>query len=421
MSAAESVPATCLGCGCACDDITLEVREGRIVAARQACALGAAWFGDGVLPARALVDGRAVTVPDALDEAARVLGGAARPLVYLAPHLTCEAQRECVGLGDAIGATVDSATSSGALPGLLAAQEMGRVSATLAEVRYRADLVVFWAVDPAVRYPRFVERYLDAPLPDGRPRRLLAVDVGEARGPDTLADRLWLAPADEVTVLMQATAGVGPLAARLGEATCVAVIVDGEPDGPEAGVREAGTPVRAPSAQAPSPQGLRTRGLLALTRSLHDTRRAALVTLRAGGNVNGADACLTWQTGYPAAVDLARGTPRYRPCDGRAVDRLRSGRVDVALVAGGAAQVPADVAARLSPTTRIFIGPGVSASPLAAGAHVVVDTGVPGVHEAGTALRLDDVPLPLRAVLPGPPSTAATARALRLRLSGGWR
>ncbi len=401
MSAAVSAPATCLGCGCACDDIELDVREGRIVAARQACALGTAWFGDGVLPARALVDGRAVTVPEALDEAARVLGAAVRPLVYLAPSLTCEAQRECVGLGDALGATVDSATSSGALPGLLAAQEMGRVSATLAEVRYRADLVIFWAVDPAVRYPRFVERYLDAPLPDGRARRLLAVDVGEAHGPHTLAERLWLAPADEAAVLVQAAAGVGPLAARLGEAACVAVIVDGEPDGPEAGVR--------------------ARGLLALTRSLHDTRRAALVTLRAGGNVNGADACLTWQTGYPAAVDLARGTPRYRPNDGRAADRLRAGRVDVALVAGSVAHVPADVAARLSPTTRILIGPGASASRLADGAHVIVDTGVPGVHEAGTALRLDDVPLPLRAVLPGPPSTAATARDLRMRVPGHAR
>jgi len=38
---------TCLGCGCACDDITVVVKQGRIAETRNACALGAAWFGDG--------------------------------------------------------------------------------------------------------------------------------------------------------------------------------------------------------------------------------------------------------------------------------------------------------------------------------------------------------------------------------------
>src|SRR5207247_5652488 len=43
--------ATCLGCGCTCDDITVVVRKDHIAEARNACALGAAWFGDGGLPA----------------------------------------------------------------------------------------------------------------------------------------------------------------------------------------------------------------------------------------------------------------------------------------------------------------------------------------------------------------------------------
>ena len=52
---------TCLGCGCACDDIDVVVRDGRIVDARNACALGVAWFGDGRVPARGRAAGRDVS------------------------------------------------------------------------------------------------------------------------------------------------------------------------------------------------------------------------------------------------------------------------------------------------------------------------------------------------------------------------
>jgi len=58
------------------------------------------------------------------------------------------------------------------------------------------------------------------------------------------------------------------------------------------------------------------------------------------------------------------------------------------------------------------IGPDASAMTLGP-RSVAIDTGLAGVHDAGTALRLDDVPLPLRAVLPGPPPAAAVVKALR--------
>jgi len=75
---------TCLGCGCACDDITIVVKQDRIAEARNACALGVAWFGDGTVPAETRVNGRTASLERALTEAARLLTGATRPLVYLA-------------------------------------------------------------------------------------------------------------------------------------------------------------------------------------------------------------------------------------------------------------------------------------------------------------------------------------------------
>ena len=46
-----------------------------------------------------------------------------------------------------------------------------------------------------------------------------------------------------------------------------------------------------------------------------------------------------------------------------------------------------------------------------------IDTGVAGIHEGGTAFRMDDVPLPLRAPVPGPPVAAQVVRALAQRIA----
>ena len=67
--------AACLGCGCTCDDIHLHVRDDRIVEARQACALGVAWFGmarAGSARSRAVSGG---PTSEAVEAMARVLHG----------------------------------------------------------------------------------------------------------------------------------------------------------------------------------------------------------------------------------------------------------------------------------------------------------------------------------------------------------
>src|SRR3989442_8536533 len=78
--------ATCLGCGCTCDDITVVVKQDHIAEARNACALGAAWFGDGSLPAETRVNGRAASLEQALTEGARILNGPSQPLAHLVRH-----------------------------------------------------------------------------------------------------------------------------------------------------------------------------------------------------------------------------------------------------------------------------------------------------------------------------------------------
>lgn len=409
---------TCLGCGCTCDDIAVRVAGDRIVAADRACALGVAWFGDGRAPSRIRVDGQDSPLDAALDAAATLLSTATRPLVYLAPDLSCEAQREAVAIADALGAALDSITSATALPSIIAAQERGRASATLGEIRNRADLLVFWGIDPATRYPRYSTRY--APEPSGvhvtdgrRSRKVVAVDVGDAKGPADADTRIAIRPEDEVAVLTTLTAAVRSiaipeddgepwrtvraLAPVLMQTKYAVIVADGEAD--ESERRDGG----------------RAAALVALGQALNGVTRCAVSTLRGGGNRSGADAVMTWQTGYPCAVDFTHRYPRYRPHDGTAAARLSGGAVDAVLVLGSASRIPAGILEPLAGVRRVVIGPAASDSALAA-AGAVIDTGTAGIHEGGTAVRMDDVPLPLRPSLDGPPSTADIIRALRSRV-----
>jgi formylmethanofuran dehydrogenase subunit B len=164
----------------------------------------------------------------------------------------------------------------------------------------------------------------------------------------------------------------------------------------------------------------RTESLVALAQVLNGPTRAALSSLRAGGNRSGAEAALTWQTGFPMRVSFREGHPRSR--SGRSgLDRLRSGGADAVLVAGSVAALEGSGLA-LDKVPCVVIGPGASA---VAGARVAIDTGIAGIHEPGTGYRMDDVPLPLASVLENPRAAAETLGlllgALRRRAAGRAR
>ncbi|MGH7527557.1 MAG: formylmethanofuran dehydrogenase subunit B, partial [Gemmatimonadales bacterium] len=195
---------TCLGCGCACDDITVQLRDERIEGLTPSCPLARQWFGDGTVPAKVLVAGNDATLGEALTEAAGLLADAAgRVLVYCGLDISVQAQREAVALADLLKAVVDSPTSEPAAAGLLAAQRRGRAAATLGEIRNRADVLLFWGVDPAARYPRYLSRYALDPVgshvPEGRAgRTVISIGIGDDRGPKDADLEHSLEPGDEI-------------------------------------------------------------------------------------------------------------------------------------------------------------------------------------------------------------------------------
>lgn len=409
---------TCLGCGCGCDDLAVTVQDDRIVEISPPCPVSRTWFGDGVVPWEVLRNGKPVELNEALQEAAGLLEReVGRVLVYIGADLNSASQRCALAIADLLRATVDTTTSSTAAAGLLAAQRRGRATATLGEIRNRADVMLFWATDPARRYPRFQSRYAPEPsgtqVPSGRADRfVISVHVGSEKAPSDADASLTLEPADEIAALSLMRAAVAgnslgdlttplkdavALVPRLSGARYAVLIHDAEP---------------TPESRNP----LRVEGLITLAQALNGPARAALLSLRAGGNRVGAESVLTWQSGFPCAVDYSRGSPRYAP-EQRGLDLL-SKRFSAVLIVGSVA-LDDRTAAKLAKVPTIAIGPRASQS--AFSPAVAIDTGIAGIHEGGTGYRMDDVPLPLRPPLPATRSTVDVLEALRgaMRLKAG--
>ncbi|HEX2105847.1 MAG TPA: hypothetical protein VHF51_19510, partial [Solirubrobacteraceae bacterium] len=315
--------ATCAGCGLVCDDITAVVGEGGgLEGLVRTCPLGDAWFAErvGVAPPAARVDGREAALDEALDEAAAILQRAHVPLVYGLGQTSCEAQRVAVALAEAIGAVIDPAGPLLDGASGFAFQARGASTATLGEVRDRAETVVVWRADPAVTNPRLFERLR---LPD--PSRSLVVVDERRTATAEQADTFLELPAErdvETLWALRALVREAPLA---------------NADALDSAVRELGTRLRGCRHVAflHRVRGhLAALGMGALVRDLCGVTHAVALTLRRESNATGAEDVLAWQTGYPAAVSFAGGRPRANPGELSAAAVLERGDADAALVVG---------------------------------------------------------------------------------------
>jgi formylmethanofuran dehydrogenase subunit B len=380
--------ATCGGCGLVCDDIEVVVGErGGLEHLIRTCPLGDAWFAERVAPAPPLarVDGREAELDGALDEAAAILSQARAPLVYGLGQTTCDAQRAAVALAEAIGAVIDPAGT--VLDGAsgLAYQTLGASTATLGDIRDRAEVVVVWRADPVATHPRLFER-LGLPDPD---REVVVIDERRT-ATAAQADAFLELPADrDVEALWTLRA-----------------LVRDTPIADEAAVER---PLRDLAARLTACRNgailHRVRGhvevlaLHALVRDLCRVTHIVALMLRREGNAAGAEDVLTWQTGYPAAVSFARGHPRASPGELDAAAVLERGEADAALVVGSdpLEQLPPAAAERLRAIPVVSVDPRDTAT--AAAARIAFTTDAPGVHRAGVVHRLDGVPVPLRSPL----------------------
>jgi formylmethanofuran dehydrogenase subunit B len=110
----------------------------------------------------------------------------------------------------------------------------------------------------------------------------------------------------------------------------------------------------------------------------------------------------TWQTGYPYAVDFSLGYPRYNPGETSVVDVLLRGESDAALIVASdpVSNFPRKAAEHLVKNPLIYIGPHMDVT--AQVADIVIPSAFVGIEAAGTAYRMDHVPIPLKKVVDPP-------------------
>jgi formylmethanofuran dehydrogenase subunit B len=140
--------------------------------------------------------------------------------------------------------------------------------------------------------------------------------------------------------------------------------------------------------------------LLRLTRELNAVTRFHARRMRIYGDVTGADNVLCWQTGYPFSVNLARGFPRYNPGEYSADELLARNEVDACLLVGSETMPQFSKAAQDSLGRIPVISLDYPASECLIPPQVRFTTAPYGLEAAGCAYRMDEIPIPLKALTP---------------------
>jgi len=396
----------CTVCGCVCDDLRITVQSGRIRKAEGACRLAEPWLlgQDSRQPPVAEIDGQPASLEAGIARAAHILRAARAPLIYGLSRSSTQGQRAALALADRIGATIDTTASLCHAPSVMALQEAGESTCSLGEVKNRADLVIFWGSNPVESHPRHFERYSVDPLgeliPTGRADRVVVVaDIHATASTDAADLFLPIEPGRDFEALWTLRSLVRDIpvdrAASTGAPLPLLQDLAERMRSCRFGIVFFGLGL--------SMNGLGHRSVEALLRlvtDLNDHTRFYARRMRVTGDVAGADSVLAWQTGYPFSVNLARGYPRYNPGEFSALEMLERSEADACLLVGSEGVTRFSEAAlanlRRIPTIALDHPTVESAIP----PTVRFTTAVYGVHKVGTAYRMDEMPIPLRSLLP---------------------
>lgn len=396
----------CTVCGCVCDDLVVTVDADRISNVRGACRLAEPWFARLSHPperATASIAGQPVSYGEAIDRAVELLRISRAPLVWGLTRSSTAGQRAAIALAEQLGGTVDTHTSLNP-SATLAMQRVGQSTCSLGEVRNRADLVVFWGTNPVASHPRHLERYSVEPqglfLPRGSADRSVVVIGSVATETSEFADEfLQIAPGTDlrlIEALRQVASG-----------SEIATLLDfGVNNEQVQRLVERMKACRYGALFFGAGQGIGSEkqatveSLLRLVTELNRFTRFTAHYIPTSGGLTGADNVLCWQTGFPFAVNFASGFPRFDPHAFAANRVLEDGTADACVLVGSEAVPKLSVAAQKRLGEIPIIAMDYPNVEIGVKATVQFTTAIYGVHAAGTAYRMDGVPIPLRQVLP---------------------
>ncbi|KXB04948.1 formylmethanofuran dehydrogenase [candidate division MSBL1 archaeon SCGC-AAA261O19] len=401
MSLKENV--ICTFCGCLCDDINVEVEKEGITNLKRACANGRSkilgYDENRVESPQIRKNGELtkVSLEEAVEKTAEILKESKFPLIYGLSSTETDAQKLAVELAEVIGATIDNTASVCHGPTILGIQNSGAPECTLGEVKNRADLIIFWGCNPAEAHTRHPTRY--SVIPEGmfvkgrKDREVINVDVRETNTSKMSDTFIRVEPGKDYELLSALRASVkghdiGDVA---GVSSDTIKELTEKMKGCKFGVIYFGLGLSLSLGMH-----MNVLAALELVRDLNDYTKFSINPMRGHFNVTGANKVMTWLTGYPFAVNFSRGYPIYGPGEFTALDVLRRGECDSALIIASdpIAHFPAQASKHLEKIPTIVIDPKVNATTSVA--DVVIPSAIAGIECGGTAYRMDGIPLELK-------------------------
>lgn len=400
----------CPFCGCLCDDILVELEDGKITGIENACTLGAHKFLDddgNRLKGPIMRDENGwkdITYEEAIAYTVDVLLKADRPILYGWSGCVTETQAVGAHLAELIGGVFDSTTSVCHGPSILAIQEVGHPGCTLGQVKNRADTIIYWGSNPIESHPRHLSRYTnyaDAYFFHNafRERQVIVVDVRKTASAEIATEFIQIEQGGDYHVLSALRAILR------GRADVVPEIVAGVPKTQLIRVVEIckkakfGAVFFGLGVTMTGGKYKNIRNAIEFVDELNRHTKWTISPMRGHSNVYGSNEVCTWITGYPFGVDYSRGIAFYNPGETTTIDILARGEADAAVIMASdpGAHFPRICNEHLAKIPTILFDPYPSAT-----THICtvqIPTAVNGIDAAGTTYRMDGIPIRTRAFI----------------------
>ena len=390
---------TCPFCSLLCDDLVIENRDSLLKVKKNGCRKAIHHIEHAPTFTSPRIKGKNVTLDEAVDAAVKLLRKSSRPLIT-GMGTDINGARGAMLLAEKTGATIDHAHGEGAMCNIRVLQDNGWIMTTMAEIKNRADLVIFAGTDGITNYPRFAERALwsDGSMFNRKNKQREIVYIGDNL--DTSAAKTK--PVKKPDVIQCNQQQIIEIFSTLH------AMVAGNSITHEtiAGVRKNtleklaekmkrasyGVIVWAPGELKFPHAELTIQSISECIKYLNRTTRFAGFSL--GGNDGGISVMnvCAWQCGYPLRVTFSRGFPEYDPHKYSTRNSLRRKKVDILVWISSLSSDIKPPVAKIPSIILSSYDPGIHFRP-----DVLIPVGTPGIDHGGQMIRTDSVvSLPLK-------------------------
>ncbi|MEW8150268.1 MAG: formylmethanofuran dehydrogenase subunit B [Candidatus Thiodiazotropha endolucinida] len=385
---------TCPCCGLSCDDLKIELSGGHLKSIQNGCNLARTFYDTAFNHAdqSPMIDGKAVTLEEALDYGATLLRQARSPL-FAGLATDVNGMRSILALADRCGASLDHLNGDAMFRNIRVVQDNGWFTTTFTEVRNRADLVVLVGNQCIDRFPRLIERVLhpeESLFIEATERKLVLLGPWRRHSiPNELAQLNPTVITTEIESLSDAVGLLRGLVAerpvdpnRLGDGlgNSLTVLAEQLKAAQYSVISWSAAELALPHAE------LVVQSLVDLVKELNaNTRSAALPLAGTQADITSNQVC-TWQLGYPLRTRLQRGYPEHDPLLYRWQELITCGECDLLLwVSSLSPQAPPP------PTVTPTIVLGHAGMVFEQQPSLYIPVGVPGIDHQGHWYRSDGV------------------------------